>query len=244
MASAVDICNFALARIGIGQPITSTDPTVDTSVPAAQCALWYPQCLAELQRAWPWPFTRKSLLLAQVAGPEINGRPYDFTWLRAYRYPPDALFVRRVFFNYYVPVTSGTPPAPPLTPVTTLYPTQGPLTTHRMDGNPYPAPYALGSDAVGTLILTDLYQASAEYTALITNTAQFSADFVSLLAWRLAKDLCLPLSRSLDFLKVAEKGYAEQEMRVRATALNEGQSDTPWITYQAEGVRGRFQAGA
>lgn len=242
-SSATAICNYALARIGIGQQITNIDPTIDTSVAAAQCALWYPQCLAELQRNWTWPFTRKSLLLTQVAGPEINQQPYDFTWIRAYRYPTDALFVRRLFFNYYLPVTEAVP-SPPLTPVTTCYPTQGPLTTHRQDGNPYPAPYALGADAIGTLILTDLFQASCEYSALITDTQQFSADFVSLLSWRLAMDLCLPLSRSLDYRKIAEKGYADQEMRVRANALNEGQSDAPWMTYQAEAVRGRFQAGA
>lgn len=243
-ASSVDICNFALARVGLNQQITNLNPVIDTSVPAAVCALWYPQCLYELQRNWTWPFTRAAILLTQVAGPEINNQPYDWTWLRAYRYPPDALFVRRLFFNYYLPTSQASVPSPPLTPVTTAYPTFGPLTTHRMDGQPYPPPYALGTDAIGNLILTDLPQASAEYSRLVTNTAQFPADFASLLAWRIAMDICLPLSRSTDYLKIAEEGYKAQEMKVRAMALNEGQSDAPWMTYQAEAVRGRFQAGA
>lgn len=243
-ASDVGICNMALSRVGMNQQITSLNPIIDTSVPAAVCALWYPQCLYELQRNWTWPFTRASILLTQVAGPEINQQPYDWTWIRAYRYPSDALFVRRLFFNYYLPTPSAAVPSPPLTPVTVAYPTYGPQTTHRQDGQPYPPPYALGTDAIGNLILTDLPQASCEYTRLVTNTAQFSADFASLLAWRMAKDICLPLSRSFEYLQVAGKAYEMEEMKVRANALNEGQSDAPWMNYQAEAVRGRFQAGA
>ena len=242
--SDVNICNMALQRVGMQQQILSLNPAIDPSGPAAVCQLWYPQCRDELLRAWTWPFTRTEALLTQVAGPEINNLPAGWTWLRSYRYPVDALFIRRLFFNVYLPYPPGNPPSPPLTPVTTAYPLFGPLTTHRKDGQPKPPPFALGADAIGTLILTDLPSASAEYTQQVTDATRFPADFASLLAWRIAMDICQPLSRSLEWQQMATKNYMAIMTRVQANALNEQQSDTPWMNYQAEAVRGRFSGGA
>lgn len=233
--SVVQICNLALTRIGSSQVIASLDPSIDGSNEAAQCALVYPAVRDEVFRAWVWPWTFRAAQLTLVAGPLINnGQRYSFAWTNAYRYPTDCVFVRRLVPTEF-PVAGV-----PQTTANNAVPVYNTTPWRRKDGNPYPAPFALGNDNVGKLILTDLSYASLEYTSNDIDPTQFPADFSILLAWRVAMEISYSLARSNDRREHAEKMYMATYKAVQAMALNEGQSDAPWMNYQGEAVRTRW----
>jgi len=81
MPSVVQICNFALTRIGQSQLIDSLS---EQSLAAQLCTLHYDACCDEVLRDSPWPFARKRVALADIGSP-----PSD--WLFRYRYPVDCL---------------------------------------------------------------------------------------------------------------------------------------------------------
>jgi len=88
-ASEVAICNLALARIGVAQPIQSIDPPED-STPAALCAVMFDDARDFVLADWPWPFaltTAAMTLQAEDPTPE---------WSFSYRRPADCLRVLRV----------------------------------------------------------------------------------------------------------------------------------------------------
>ncbi|MBP2652629.1 MAG: hypothetical protein H6Q73_198 [Firmicutes bacterium] len=89
MASVVEICNLALAKIGQG-----TINTLSEASPQAEaCSLVYEPTRDALLRQYPWNFATKSAFLGQVSVtiPEAD------VWLYIYQYPTNALHVRKVF---------------------------------------------------------------------------------------------------------------------------------------------------
>lgn len=86
MASAVQICNMALTRIGQNQFIDSID---EQSKAAELCALHYEQCRDEVLQAFPWPFAEARVALADIGSPPQN-------WAFRYRYPVDCLEARHI----------------------------------------------------------------------------------------------------------------------------------------------------
>lgn len=86
MASAVQICNLALAMIGSRSTISSLS---EESVEAQQCGLFYALSLDAILEGFDWPFARRKATLAQVGTP-----PTD--WVYQYAYPNDCLAVREV----------------------------------------------------------------------------------------------------------------------------------------------------
>lgn len=91
MFSKVQICNMALGRIGISQPIASLD---EASNEAIQCKAFYDYCVARALREFNWPFARKYAALALVDGSSTD--PVNNDWVFAYRYPVDCAAVRRI----------------------------------------------------------------------------------------------------------------------------------------------------
>jgi hypothetical protein len=64
---------------------------MDEYSPQAEvCSLHYPKTRDSLLREFPWNFATKTILLSQI-DQEIPG------WQYAYQYPPNALWVRKVF---------------------------------------------------------------------------------------------------------------------------------------------------
>lgn len=86
MASEVEICNFALSQIGIGQAIASRD---EGGV-ADACDLWFDQCRDMMLRAVDWSFARRYRTLSLV-----EEEP-NTLWAYSYRYPANALAIRRL----------------------------------------------------------------------------------------------------------------------------------------------------
>jgi hypothetical protein len=225
--SATTICNMALTRIGSTQLITSL---ADQTNEGFQATLWYDQSREALLRDFAWPWSMKYGQLAQVS---TTGTPPNAEWQYSYRYPTDCLLVRRL---------TGTPTAPTSPPLTTLPTTflNDPSPWLREDGDAYPVPFEIGHDDDGRLIYTDLYLASIKYVADVSDPTQFSNDFASLLAWRIAVEFAYGLAISDTRRKVAQEMYENELMKARAQALNEAQRDQPYVDYNSEFVRARF----
>ncbi|MDO5531063.1 hypothetical protein [Sutterella sp.] len=72
MASDVDICNLALARLGDEANVTSISPA-DGGMQAEHCARFYPLALSQILGAYPWRFAIKRQTLARLAAEPVGG---------------------------------------------------------------------------------------------------------------------------------------------------------------------------
>lgn len=81
-------------------------------------------------------------------------------------------------------------------------------------------PFALTTDTIGRLILTDIEDAEIVYTKRIEDPALFSPGFASVVAWRMAVDLAPALSKSSDWTTRAERMYPASLSKASADALN------------------------
>ncbi len=82
-SSDVDICNLALQRLGVGEPISSL---TDGSVEASECNRVYDHARDSELRAYRWNFARARVSLAADTTAPIFGFLYQYTlpadWLR------------------------------------------------------------------------------------------------------------------------------------------------------------------
>lgn len=85
--SEVQICNLALAHVGISQAIASLE---STSNDALQCRLQYGVCRDLMLRDFAWPFARKFRALDLVDTAD-GSQDWTDQWTYAYRYPVDAV---------------------------------------------------------------------------------------------------------------------------------------------------------
>lgn len=223
--SEVAISNLALLRVGSTQAISSF---ADGSNEANTCATAYPQCRDAVLADFPWPWAKAETPLAQVAGPEINGKRARTEWSRSYRYPSDCVKLLALL----------------PTPAANDLPYNYSQTWKRDPTNPYPIDYDVGSDATGRLILTDCngigYGVTAIYTQKVSDPNQFSPDFADALAWRLAVDLAMGLAFSDNKRQAAERGYDQSIRKARATAMNEVRTAISQIDYRSATVRARW----
>lgn len=86
MASAVDICNLALANLGDAADVTSIDPP-EGSAQAERCARFYPIAVAVLLEAHEWGFATRRALLSRFAENDRGN------WLFRYALPAKCLKV-------------------------------------------------------------------------------------------------------------------------------------------------------
>lgn len=78
MATEVDICNVALARLGDDATLTSIDPP-EGSAQADHCARFYPICKDKLLREYPWSFAVKRTTPAPLAVEPLGEDEFAFT---------------------------------------------------------------------------------------------------------------------------------------------------------------------
>jgi hypothetical protein len=189
------ICNLALLRLGIAQSIADI---TESSTPARACNAVYTQCLESMLHERPWPFAVRQVDLALV------GTQLIADWFYTYRYPSSYLNVHRVLPTI---VTDDTQPS--------LYTT-----------NPYPLdvdtyPFALGSDDDGRLIHTDMDDAIALGTVLVTDTSQYPPLFNSALAWYIAAEIAVSLTKDRNLYGNAYGQYEAEVSKAFAIAANE-----------------------
>jgi hypothetical protein len=77
-----NLCNQALARLGITRPLTDYD--ADPSVEGVQARLHYPAVLRELQESFDWPWSRRRATLVLTA---VTATDYQYV----YSLPDDCL---------------------------------------------------------------------------------------------------------------------------------------------------------
>ncbi len=184
MASDIDICNLALARLGDEANVSSINPP-DQSAQANYCSRFYPLSLQAILDDNNWGFATKTVTLAAASVNDSSLWPY------AYEVPSDMVNIIALFdsaasgdTNYGGSVNSTNGP---------LYgagsmPGQGTANRFATHGNQQN--YSLEMDSNGNSILyTDQVNALLKYAAYVTNTQSFPPSFVDALAWKLASNL-------------------------------------------------------
>lgn len=205
MKSEVEICNIALARIGITMSITSLD---ERSKEAMQCKLFFEMTRDKVLGDAPWPFARRTAAL-QLTG-EAPQR-----WGYSYQYPGDCLRLNDVFPT----IPSAMSPD---------------VFRKWADSNRVPYELGAG-DSDNQVVLTDQINAVAVYTKRITNPLRFDAMFGSALSWALAGELAIPLAKGVDYAKNAYAQYGLEINTALAKFLNEEgppeeNPESPFIT--------------
>lgn len=129
----------------------------------------------------------------------VSTSPTSAEWQYAYRYPADCLTLRRI------------------------------QSSARTDTVQTKARYRIQRDATGLLIVTDTSPAVAEYTALVSDTAEYPPDFVRALHYLLASYLAPRVTAGDQFGlgKQAFGLYRDAIAQAMAMAANEEQPDTP-----------------
>jgi hypothetical protein len=150
MASKTEICNQALGHLGVSREIGNVE--TENSEEAAACRRFYPIALEMILTAFPWPFAGKFAALGLVAASPAEAPE----WAYSYRYPSDALELRRI------------------------------VSATRRDTKASRVPYKIMQDATGQLIYTDWQNASIEYTARTDRPELYKAAFQLALSLLLA----------------------------------------------------------
>lgn len=200
------VANLTLGRLGVGKAIASL---TENTVEAKACSRFYTLCRQDVLRAFPWNFALKAEAMAVFSGQTFPG------WGYVYQYPNGCLTLRSVG-------------------------DEGGIRTVRdyawlryQDAAPYPLPYrlpwkvALKSDGASRVVLTDMADAWAFYTADVDNPGAWSIDFASVFAWRLAMEVGGPLSAKKELVSAATNAYVTWAREAQAASLNEELDDMP-----------------
>lgn len=234
-----DICNMALTRIGVSLQLVNVQ-TDGTREALSALALWT-DARDFVVQDYHWQRARA------YATPNLAtnfANPANTDWTYAYRYPSDALFIRRILtangrleinppaFAIGRDAAFGTAAA--WSSLTTYVigniVLQASVVYECISGNTNQQPpnatyWRVVSNA--QLIFTDTASATFEYTAQVTDTTQWSPEFISMVAWRLGAGLSLALSRTQDMAKTCLEMYAAEKKQAEDRAALEGQKDTP-----------------
>lgn len=191
MASTTEIANLALAHLGIGKEIATLE--TENSAEARILRRFYETARDAVLRDFDWPFAGKRAALGLV-----ETDPTD-EWAYSYRYPSDALKLRRI--------PSGT----------------------RNDTLASRIPFVVGQDTTGQLIFSDQAEAEMEYTLRVTAVEKYSPDFILALSYLLAVYSAPALTGGDPFKlgDKAAKFYQYMIAKAQASALGEEQPDPP-----------------
>jgi len=221
MASATEIYNRALSRIGIDQFLG--DPG-ETSKAGTLYRMWYDASRQTALRDFPWNFATTILALAPLSNVTVPG------WGYVYAYPVDCLQARQVCDACGARTTLA-----------------GVLYGDSFDF-PWSAEYQGGWPAIGVpkmpfkvlsvgtgqggiqrVIVTDVPNAYLVYTLDVTDSGQFDAGFIDALEWLIASEVAGPFLGAPAGQQVAEacgKYYRNAALNARAQNLNESTPDT------------------
>ncbi len=148
MSSKTEIANMSLAHLGVGHEISNIE--TERSEEANAIKAFYNTDREFIQSDFPWPFLTRSANLGLVA--EDPTTEWDFS----YRYPSNALKIRRIFSSL------------------------------RNDNRQSRIPYKIYSDAAGKLIYTDYEDAVIEYSIANNDEQKWPADFILAFSYLLA----------------------------------------------------------
>lgn len=258
-----DVANEALDTIGWPEVLGD----LEDGSPHAQILLrkWSP-CLQQMLRAANWQFARKEapmLMLADASGNTPNvGSVVPRGWQYEYALPEDAMRIRFIPsnpFNSAVPVPSGNIQLPQNVPLTTgVDQMPGQLMRQRparfliaTDYN-YP-PMAGQGQTLGvspqgrTVVLTNVNQATAVYTALMLFPAVWDALFRSAIVAYLACEIAVPLWSRKDKVQIGMQMREEQiaitKSKVTEARLVDGNAGISSADLRTDWIDTRRDAG-
>lgn len=190
--SIADICNMALSHLGIGKEVA--DVETDRGEEAKAFNRFYQITRDELLEkfAWPWATVTADLGL-------VEEDPTD-EWKYSYRYPSNALKLRRI--------QSG----------------------NRVDNLDSRIPFRISRDSTGKLLYTDMQDAVIEYTFRETDPGRFSSLFVTGLSFILAFKMSPRLTKGDPFKlgnRAFESARLWLGMAEASAANEEGQEKEP-----------------
>lgn len=187
--SSTEICNFALLHLGQTKRIANL--TTEQSKEAQVFRSFYETVRDLVLRDHTWPFATKIAALAL-----IEEDPND-EWTYSYRYPSDALMIRRV------------------------------LSGIRNDAKSSRVPYKIAKDSQGLLLFCDLEEAQIEYTEMVTDVSFFPDDFAMSLSYRLAYYAAPAITNGDPFQMQGRmmQMYQTELSKATANSFNEEQPD-------------------
>jgi hypothetical protein len=190
------ICNRALSRIGQTNKLID-DLELDTGVVAETCRGLYPVSRDAVLETLPWPFATRRFPLVQLSGVTRNG------WVGVFSLPADCLVPRYIW--HPVPVADE------------LRPTRmGFLQTFAPQVH-----FVIEDDAtLGRVLLTNQATPELVYTAQVTQPPRFTPLFVDALAWHLAADLALALSKRPSVAAAMQQKYELALARAGRASFN------------------------
>ena len=202
--SKATICNLALAHIGNTKGLSNVD--TDTTVEANMCRLFYDQCLNDMFESFQWPFARTRADLGLV---ENDPTP---NWAYSYRMPSDAGRLIAVGDTDLF--------------VAWDWNWAGNWNEHNLGMIRIPLPlYEVVGDSAGKLIYTNIVDAVIYYERRVTTPTLWPVAFANALAWKLAAEIALPLSRDPNLAQNAERRYEQEVSRAYAAQLNESPTE-------------------
>lgn len=223
----------------------------------------YLQCLQQLLRSANWDFSRKTtplLMLADRTGQTPNvGTVVPSGYQYEYAYPTDCMKIRFIsqHHNFTAAIPSGNIQIAANTP---LMPNLGPGFP---GAHPRPARFVIATDSnypvpnggqglaqgVGqssrTVVLTDVKDAHATYTALILEPSQWDSLFRAALVAYLASEVALPLSKDKKFgLAVRGEQIQIAKMKLEQARLVDGNEGTTSSDITVDWMQGRRSGGS
>jgi hypothetical protein len=216
--SEATLCNLALARIGDTDNFLE-DLGTDTSEEAALCNVFYENQRDSLLAAFWWPFaTRRAVLPASAEDPRAG-------WGYIYTVPTDCVAARYIY-----------PSGPSQVLYTPLPPSQlmGVWTNPRMPRPDQRVPFSVESgmttDPDGNLVdskvlLCDLTTPLLVYTSRMTDPANFPPLFKDALAWSVAAEIAMPLTKKTNLQQFAQGKFEAAWRLAAAMGMNEAQED-------------------
>lgn len=228
----------------------------------------YGQCLRQLLRGANWDFARKTtplMLLADRTGqtPDV-GTVVPSGYVYEYAYPQDCMKLRFIQRNHQSPGSTFPPGNISIPPGVTMIPNLGgndhgsrprPARFVIATDSNYPAsPGSLTFDTQGegpnsrTVILTDVKEAHATYTALILYPSQWDSLFRAALVAYLASEVALPLTADKKFgLEIRGQQIQIAKMKIEQARLVDGNEGTTtsdisvdWMNARRTGGGGRW----
>lgn len=208
MASEIDICNLALARIGDEATVSGLYPP-EGSAQAEHCARFYPVARNSMLEMHAWGFATQ-----RIALPLLSNTCSE--WAYCYAQPNDAINLIAILdpnapddYMDYSPAT---------------FPNTFDAVTQTSQQYT-PQPYNAEALPDGTeVIWTNQESATLRYTSIVTDTSKFSPLFTDALAWYLASMLAGPVYKGDAGFAMSQKCMGTfQAMFSKATTSDAGQ---------------------
>lgn len=184
MSAEVDIANMALGHLGISTEIQNL--TTEASKEARAARRYYNLARDKTLRDFDWPFasTIEDIQLV-LTNPTVE-------WAYSYRYPANAVAIRRILNG-----------------------------ATRMDTESTKVRFELGRDAIGQIILTSQTAAEIRYTYRETNPERYPPDFEYAFSLLLAHMMAPRVASDVKFAQRVYPLYKEALSEAKTNSANE-----------------------